>query len=74
MTRLEFDVARRQQALIHHNGERTRRFSLNPHKAAWYGLYRCARLAMHGHATRDGAAALVAMRAYLIQKQAGDFL
>ena len=43
-----FDVARRQLSIAHHNGERARRFALDPPKARWYAVYRSARLATRG--------------------------
>lgn len=73
MSHLQFDVAKRQFAVAHNNGARIRRFSLDPDKAHWYALYRSARLAMHGCTHRDGAAAVLALQAYTLQKNSENF-
>lgn len=67
MAHLQFDVAKRQFAVAHNNGARARRFALDPVKAHWYSVYRCARLALHGHQTRAGTATALAFRAYRLQ-------
>lgn len=68
MSCLEFDISRRQLAIQHCNGSRTRRFALDPSKATWYSVYRSARLATRGMARPDVAAVAFALRAYLAQK------
>ena len=62
-----FDVARRQLSIAHHNGERARRFALDPPKARWYAVYRSARLATRGLVAHQERALTLAFRTYHIR-------